>query len=365
MNKKKIDISVKEIEYVPVNGFVSSLLTLDFSGGDMHYTIANTLRRVSYDDIPTYAFVYVNIEHNNSKAFDNDFMVDNLRQIPVPYVQNDLFYLHPKYWQNIDYYDKAREKHESEKLIEITVNAYNNTSELMVVTTKNMAYYIDGEPAEYTTPNKSEPIVLIELLPNQTFKCQLRACLGVGERDSIWFGSKLAYYEYEEATPRKVKFYIEATGQISEYEVLVKCCRLIKLKLNGIKSEIENRIQTKEIKPAQTIFLEFTNEDHTIGSLINNALQEHPHIVFAGVSKPDHLIKMIRFKMSSTNDVDSPLKPLFEVLEYLRKIYDHLENQFIKMGKIEEKVVSESSESSEGVDLTDIIKKPPKKNKKN
>ncbi|AYV84890.1 MAG: DNA directed RNA polymerase subunit L [Hyperionvirus sp.] len=334
MHKKKIDITVKEVEYIPLNGFISSKLTLDLSGKDMHYTVANTLRRVSYDDIPTYAFVYVNIEHNNSKAFDNDFMVDNLRQLPVPNIQNDLFYLHPKYWQNVDYYDKAREKHESEKLIEITVNAYNNTNEIMVVTTKDIAYYIEGEPAEYVSPNKNEPIVIIELLPNQTFKCQLRACLGVGERDSIWFASKLAYYEYDEANPRKILFSLEASPQLPEYEVLLKCCRLIKLKLNGIYSEIENRIKTKEILPAQTIFLEFTNEDHTIGSLINNALQEHPHIAFAGVSKPDHLLKMIRFKMSSTDDVDSPLEPLFEVLKYLTNIFDNLENQFIKLGKI-------------------------------
>lgn len=338
MNKTTIsnlDINVKEIQYIKQNKFISSQLVLEFTGNDINYVIANTLRRVSYDDIPTYAFEYVNIEHNNSKAFDNDYMTVRLRQLPVYDIKNDLYYLHPKYWQNVDYYDKNREKHESEKLIEGTINVYNNTNELMSVTTREMNYYIDGKQVEYPHRDPDEPILLIELLPNQTFKCQMRACLGTGERDSIWFGSKLAFYETDDVDPHRILFTIESTGQIAEYELLVKCCRLIKLKLDSIGKEIDNRIKTKEIKIAPIIFIELVNEDHTIGNLINNALQDHHQIAFAGVSKRDHLVKQIRFKMACTDDVDSPIQPLFEVIDYLKDVFTNLEGQFIKLGNVD------------------------------
>ena len=330
--KKKLDINVTQISYQKQDKFISSQLVLEFSGKDIDYVIANTLRRVSYDDIPTYAFEYVNIEHNNSKAFDNDAMRMRLRQLPIYDINNELYYLHPKYWQFVDYYDKNREKHESERLIEANINAYNNTNELMNVTTNELAYYIDNKQVAYPNRHPNEPILLIELLPNQTFKCQMRACLGVGERDSLWFASKLSFFEYEKEDPNKVRFTIEGTGQTPEYEILVKCCRLIKLKLDGIGKEIEHRIKTKEIKLAPIIYFELVNEDHTIGNLINNSLQLHPNILFSGVSKPDHLVKLIKFKMECTDDVTSPIEPLFEVINYLINVFDNLENQLIKLG---------------------------------
>ena len=333
MSKAKIDLKVKEIEYIRQSGFTSSQLRLELSGADMNTVVANTLRRVSYDDIPTYAFEYVNIEYNNTKAFDNDFMVMHLRQLPVYDVSTDLYYLHPKYWQNVDYYDKDREKHEAEKPIEAIINVYNNTNELMNVTTREINYYVDGALTEYPHRHPGEPILLVELLPNQTFKCHMKAFLGVGERDSIWFASKLTFYEQDEKDPHRVELTIESAGQFPEYEILVKCCRLIKLKLSGIAKEIEQRVKTKEIRPASTIFIELVNEDHTIGNLINNALQDHPQIVFAGVSKPDHLIRQIRFKITCTDDIDSPLAPLFEVIDYLKNVFTHLENQFLRLGE--------------------------------
>lgn len=332
-NQEKIDINVKEISYTKQNKFVSSQLVLELSGKDMNYIIANTLRRVSYDEIPTYAFEYVNIEHNNSKAFDNDAMRLRLRQLPVYDVDSGLYYLHPKYWKDIDYYDKNHERHEKEKNIEVNINYYNNTNELVSVTTKDILYTIDGQPVEYPNRNPDEPILLIELLPNQTFKCHMRAFLGTGERDSIWYGSKLTYYDYDDQDPNKITFTIESTGQLTEYNLLTKCCKLVKLKLDSIAEEIDRRVKSKEIKIAPIVFIELINEDHTMGNLINNALQDHPQILFSGLSKPDHLVKLIRLKIQCTDDIDSPMKPFFEVIKYLINVFDNLENQFTKLDK--------------------------------
>jgi len=331
MTSKSIDLTVKEVSYTKNDGFISSKLVLLLEGKSMNYVIANSIRRVSYDDIPTYAFECVNIEKNTSKAYDNDYMALRLRQLPIYNMKNDLFYLPNKYWYGVDYNNKNREKHESEKMIEAIINVVNDTNDKMSVTTQHLSYYIDNEKVPYYEPYPEEPTLLIELLPKQIFKCQLKACLGVGDRDTIWFASKDSYYEYDDETPNKVIFTIESAGQMSEYEILIKSCKYMAFKLEMIKKDIEGRVKSKEIKTAQTIFFELVNDDHTIGNLINDALQDHPEILYAGLSKPDHLIKTILFIMISKDK--SPIGPLFDTLNYLESVFEHLEKIFTKMNK--------------------------------
>jgi RNA polymerase Rpb3/Rpb11 dimerisation domain. len=329
-----IDIKIKELEYVKQHKFTSSSLKLELEGKDMDAIIANTLRRVSYDDVPTYAFAYINIEYNDSIAFNNDYMKLRLRQLPIFNVSNDIDFLDSKYWKNVDYMNKNREKHEKEMLIEATINHYNTKNEIYNVTTKDMYYYINGVQVTYPDPYPEEPILLIQLLPNQTFKCQMRACLGVGEADSIWFASNDSYYEYNDENPNKVILTLESSGQMSEYEILVKCCRVIQVKLNAIQKHVKDRVDAKDIKPSSTLHIRLDGEDHTMGNLINNALQNNKHIAASGLSKPDHFIRSVLFKISSTNDVESPIGPFFEVIKYLKNVFSYLENQFTKLGKL-------------------------------
>lgn len=327
-NKHKIDLTIKQIKYRPIKGFDSSKLILNMSGTDMNSIIANTLRRVAYNDIPTYGFEIVNIQENLSRAFDNDIMRCRLRQLPINNIDTGLFYLPPKYYEHIDYYDKIRIKHENEKHIELVINAVNNTDEIMPVSTKDAIYVVDGKPEPYGIYD--HPILLIDLLPKQVFKCQMRGVIGIGERDVIWKGCRKMYYEEREED--NILLTIESNDQISEYVLLIKCCKLIKYKLENIKKDIENRIKNNEIVHSQTTILELDNEDHTMGNLINNALQDNDNIIFSGLSKPDHLIKSVILKIvSDSTRVKSPIEPLYEVFNYLDNLFNHIENQLIKL----------------------------------
>lgn len=329
----KIDISINKSQYRKHNGFTASKLILEFSGKDINAVILNTIRRVSFDDIPTYAFAYVDIEHNDS-VFNNDMMKIRLNQLPIFDVHSNIYYLHPIYWENVDYYDKNREKHDKEIQIEAVVNYYNTKDEIFNVTTDNMSYYINGNQQKYANKNSNEPILLISLRPGETFKCHLKGCLGVGERSNIWAAAGQTYYDVNEDSG-KITFTTESNGQMVEHDILIKACKLIKIKLKSIAQEIKNRVDTKEIMHNQVIFFELINEDHTIGNLINNCLQDHKDILFAGLSKPDHLIRAIKFKISSTSENTSPIKPFFESIEYLLNVFDHLEKQFLSLRKKE------------------------------
>jgi DNA-directed RNA polymerase subunit L len=327
-------LSVEQLSYVKSAGFVQSELVLRFSGDYANNIFVNTLRRIIMDDIPTYAFAYINIEHNSS-VFNNDMMKLRLSQLPIYDIGGgstngaDMYYLHPKYWERVDYNDKNREKHKDEMSIEAVINYHNNTNEIVNVTTKDMVYFVDNVRVEYPERHPNEPTLLIQLRANETFKCQMKGCLGVGEKNNIWSGARTAYFC--ENDDKSVTFHVESVGQLSEYDLLIKACKLLPYKLESVKKNIQNRIDAKEIIPSHTIMLELVDEDFTIGNLINDMLQDHPDIQFSAVSKPDLLIKTICIKMMATSPNSTPINALFAVIDKLCDIFVQLEKNLITL----------------------------------
>src|SRR3989344_5676742 len=68
MDKIKVEILNKQ-KRVPLE---SSFLTLKFTNTPYHFV--NSIRRLLYNDIPTYAFSDINIQINTSKAYHNDII---------------------------------------------------------------------------------------------------------------------------------------------------------------------------------------------------------------------------------------------------------------------------------------------------
>jgi DNA-directed RNA polymerase subunit L len=354
---KSIDINIKQIDYikrhvvshtistndnkkkytydVPIN----SKLILEFSGKDISNEIVNTLRRISMDNIPTYAFTpeLIKISDNNT-IFDNDMMRKRLAQLPVLDTELDLDYLDPLYWQNIDFTDPKRPKHEKEKLIEISVNVTNDTMENKSITTNDINYYFEGKE-EKQKYDVACPILLVQLKPADTFKCTMKAVLGTGERNNIWAAASIAFYDDHSTDDikggfnesKKITFTVESQGMMHEHTILSKACRYIIHKLNTLQTEIDNKVKSKEIKESSTIVFDLNNEDHTLGNLINWAFQSHPKIIFSGVSKPDQLIKAVKIKICS--DDKSPIPHMFKQLEYLITVFKHIENSINNLTK--------------------------------
>jgi len=319
---------------------ISSKLVLEFKGKDNALVLLNTLRRVAMDDIPTYAFCSDMIKiTDNTTIFNNDFMKLRLSQLPILDTELDIYYLDQIYWKEIDYSDPKRAKHSSEKQIEIAVNIYNDTSNIRNVTTNDIHYYEEGK--ELNKYNKNCPILLIQLRPAESFKCTLKAALGVGDRDNIWAAAGNVYYddfttddikgESIENDTNRINLTIESQGQYDEYILLIKCCNYVVKKLDDIKNELHKKFTSKEIKESQEIIIILDGEDHTMGQLLNYSFQNHPDIIYSGVAKPDHLVKSIRFKISCSDKIKTPLKPMYEQIEILKDIYLHFEKNLIKL----------------------------------
>jgi hypothetical protein len=63
---KSFDIKINVKSYTPRINFLSSSLSIDFSGKDIYPKLINTIGRVSSNGLPTYAFPpqLINIEQN-------------------------------------------------------------------------------------------------------------------------------------------------------------------------------------------------------------------------------------------------------------------------------------------------------------
>ena len=335
-NNNKINITITQVSKTENIDLEQSQLVLKIVGSSVNCTVVNTLRRVSYDLIPTYAFPReaIRIEKNTSK-YNNDMMRLKISQIGYPgfvfkhpNLKIPTFVLPEQFWKNVDYSDKKRNLHEDDKLkIEMYINKTNNGASMMNVTTHDITFYENASKIIY--PYKQSPGLILSLNPGEEFKCYAVAQLGIGESNNIWAASGNTFYEQIKEDETEYLFTIESAGQISEEEILIKCCEIIRIKLDHIKEIVIRQHETEENKNSKRLQLILTNEDHTIGQLLNKVLQDHPDVIFSGVAMKDNLVKEILFKIvvKDTKIIDI----IFECIDYLRDLYAKISEQIANL----------------------------------
>ncbi len=298
----------------------------------------NTLRRVALENIPNYAFCpkTIQIEVNDS-IFNNDMLKLRLSQLPIFNLSSNIFYLDEKYWRDVNYTDLKRIRHpDDDKTCEININIHNDASTVLNVTTDhpNVVVTINDEKVNNVF-NNSGPILLLQLKPDQKFICKMRTVLGMPAQDGeknkgtdIWSSVSTCYYD-ENLDKQTIKLTLESQGQMSESEILIKCCKFIKYKLDLLKTDIKARYNTLKIKSSNVLFLEFENENHTFGNLLNYALQSHDDVEYSGLIKPDHLRNYVAIKLKiKKNEL---MQVIFEVIDGLVLLYNDFEHKIIKL----------------------------------
>ena len=339
--KNDVDISVKEVDYIKYSKTESlhaSMLTLKFSGTDFNIKMVNTLKRVASNRIPAYAFPVelIHIEENTTVAFNNDYMRLRLSTLPALGMDPDLCYLDEKYWYKVNFSDNTREKHKNEQQNEFYIDFTNNTSDIVSVTTNDIIVHIDGK--QQNCYGQKYPILLLKARPGDTFKCHMKSVLGIGDLHANWKGTRCGYYD-EIETPKGNEYLLTVEGnwQYSEYDALIRSCRYIIHEVTRIKKYIESLANEKKIKEDKMIFFTIPNEDHTLGELLNYEFQNHPKIIGSGVTKQDHLIKAILFKVQCISSEKYPVPAMLEcidiciikishcgkLIEELAKVNDH------------------------------------------
>ena len=323
-DKLKFDIQVKEESYKKRHKFHSSHLTLILSGNDINHTIVNALRRSALNNIPIHAFPpeLITITENTCIAYNNQYMKLRLSNLPVNKIKTDVFYLSEDYWKNINFFDPKRNRHPEEKNIDIYINAYNNSNQNKSITTNDIKYYVDGE--EMNPYDKDYPILLINLRPNDTFKCNMKAALCIGNNNTRWCAASNCWYDYDDKN--RFTFHIKSRCENDEYTLLIKSCKYLLKKISDFKEEFTKKEKTNEIAidSNNCIEIELEGEDHTIGELLNYEFQSHPKIIFSGIIKPDLLIRSIVFKLQSEDkNIVTYMNQQLDILEQKINLFKH------------------------------------------
>lgn len=321
------DVHINELEKNVRDGYIESSLVLEFTGKNINHVVINTLRRIMIQDLPMYAFApECMIIGKNSSKFNNDQIRERFMQLPVFDTPVNIHYLPAKYWKEINYANDKREKHQEEKSIEIYIVAHNETNEILNITTSDVKYLEDGK--EIKNKYKSiHPILLLKLCPTEEFQCKMKAVLGVGERNDIWSSVETA--TYNELSEHNIKFKIDSQGQFDEYEIIVKACYYLVGKCEQVKEYIHSHPVDH---PTNMIHLTLTNEDHTLGGILTDFLQDYALVKYAGMEKPHRLEKEIIIKIEYNKEIPDPFVPIIESLDNIIKLYNQIAYQLYQLG---------------------------------
>lgn len=325
-----IDLKITQVNKQEFKNLQASQLTLSFKGKSTSDVLINTLRRLALDHVPTYAFPpeLMTIDKNTS-VFNNDYMRLRLSNTTIPNLVVKPYFLEDKYLDIESFADTDIEKHPDDKsLIELYISGTNNTSDIMAVTTEHAKVFVDGEQVEKF--DKNYPDLFVELKPGETFNCRCVATLSNGFYNNLWAAAGCAYFN--DISEDEYHLIIESTGQMDEYEILHKSCRIMKEKIKLTAKLIKEQYDPKTFEENNMMRLELVNEDHTLGGIVNDILQNNPNVLFSGLSKPSLLVDVIVI-LFQTVDKKSPLDCLDETFAYITKLFDNIEDQIEKLGK--------------------------------
>jgi DNA-directed RNA polymerase subunit L len=357
MSKLDANIVIKKKQN-STNGFNNNYVLFTINGKDINYIIVNTLRRVILTLVPTFAFDPENIIiEKNTSVYNNDYMKLRLSSMPLinpsyepnkMIIKNDSSILskvleleeeaNTANYENKNNLTKEEEEKKKENLkklldnLQINIDAKNDTSDIISITTDSVKFTIDNTQIKSIYP---KPILVLKLKPEQSrlhikgeqFKATCISSLNIPLKNAMYLSCLCSY---DEIDPNKFELKICSFRQISEEMIINHACKIIIMKLERIKEKIINAIKkhnNEQVLNEAKLIIE--NENHTMGNLITRVIQDHPDIEFCGYNV-DHLYVnelTLRYKTNGKSIIDI----LDTSINYLINLYKHLIKQIEKL----------------------------------
>lgn len=326
--EKLSDITFKVIKKDDTQG--TSRYELKIKGKNINHVVVNTIRRAILTHIPIYAFNEFNFTTNES-IFNNNYIKLRLKNMPIWGIDN-----------NIDKYDIKQKNAEKDEILEeleddIDIEDDNNninssslnqltmyvdhksvSKSIVTVTTDHAKFYYNGENIQ--SPYKI-PIPIVKLQPGQNINFSAITTLGTEKINSIY--SAVCVCFYKEINKDEYDFVVESRGQIKEKRIievgllniinsLEDISKLIPENQNGIEGEII-----------------FKDENHTLGNLLSDGLQNHKHIVFAGY----HMTHFLEEKIVIEYKLKDEKYKIKDIINDVIIYYIELYKEIIKLNK--------------------------------
>jgi len=321
----------------------NSRIEVKISGPNIDYTIANTIRRTIFSEIPIYAFNEFKFDKNTS-VFHNNYLKLRLRSLPIWTIENTVEFIdynikntnniNTELDENLEITNNDGNGDEVELEIEKTLNSStlkqltmyinykNKSNNIVTVSTSDAKFYYEEKQIE--SPYKVA-IPIVKLQPSQEIAFSAITKIGTEQEDAMY--GAVCICTYKQINDNEFNFIIESRGQIDEKRVLqvalINIERRIKnfLKLLLDEKNVSNKIKTEESNNQGIIII--NNEDHTLGNLISRGLQQHENITFAGYNLPHPLAKKVHFHYK--HDKNSNIKNIVEdVVNYYSDIFSQI-----------------------------------------
>jgi DNA-directed RNA polymerase subunit L len=101
--------------------------------------------------------------------------------------------------------------------------------------------------------------------------------------------------------------------------------------MDSIKKIIENKFDIAANKDKKRINIKLENEDHTVGAILNDYLQDDKNIAFSGLSKPDMLVREVVIKILSVDN--NPFKHVYNAINSIIQVATDLKTELTTLSK--------------------------------
>ena len=330
-----------------INGMHTNSLKLKFKGSQVNNVLINTLRRVSKELIPIYAFDTENIKVEESTNMVNtSTKVLYLTNIPIintkKKILNDERFLEKVLDLEIKAFDKdikksnltVREQEELERKkaddrfnnLNMVINLKNETDEMKYYTTDDVEYFLKGDKIDTIY---KRPLFLLQLKPGEVYKATCVSTLNIGLYNAIY--ESCAECTFDMINENEYDFYIESCRQISEEDILIRAAKILIIKIDSLEKKFKTNLK-KELYYEGEILLEYSN--HTIGAFITRAIQDHPNISFCGYMMKHLDISEITLKYLTKDNTKTILDIISEVFKDRKDLLLSIISQIEKIKKI-------------------------------
>lgn len=305
----EIKETVEEIEL----GDSKSIFKL--KGNNVNHVLLNTLRRTIYTDIPIYAFNRIVFEKNTS-VYHNNYLKIKIENLPVWSIENDVPYI--VHSNRLDNENDICNVNDLEQLT-MFISCKNKGQDVINVTTDDAKFYYKGK--QIKTPYKNA-IPILKLKNGQEIVISAITNINTEEYGTKY--SAVSICIFNKISDEEYILIIESRGQLKEKEILHRALINIIRRLTKIELEI-NKLQLINNEEENIIILE--GEDHTMGNLLSNEIQNNKNIKYAAYHIPHPMEKILQIQYTLTDktaDIISIMKECIknkiEFFEKMKKI---------------------------------------------
>ena len=313
---------VKEILYEKPDIYNQSLLVLEISGSDIHYSLINSLRHVCYSEIPIYAFKKSDIKITKNDSIDNNSKLSmTLSQLPILNLNHSVIYLEDKYYKK----NTIEEKHPDDNfLVEYYLNVKNDKSiEPIFISTDDIKATVNGKHVKL---HFNTPVVLSQLRNNEETEFFMKSSLSIGNINSI-FNASHTYQEEIDKNTFHLK--IESYGQFDEYEILNRACQILIFKFKNLKNVFNKE---KDNIDEEVNYKKFyiDNENHTTIGPLKYYLLSSKNIVNCGITLYSGFMNDNILLYVETNGKHNILEEIYIAIDNCIEFYDNLNKKINK-----------------------------------